>query len=240
WLRRWSRAMDRGPDPVAADRMYAMSGVLLPLVGLAVSFAAFDWIMSLMPAWYSTMFPVCYFAGGFIGALALLTVLTAAADRAGLVRGINGSHYYALGRLLLAFVIFWAYTEFFQLMLMWIADKPDEVTFYLRRLHGGWSVVTAILVVVHFVVPFFLLLGYELRRRGGPRAAIALWLVAALSLDTYWMVVPAARSRGAAFVLVDLGALLAVSGVTVIYGVLRLRGVPMVPVHDPALERAVR
>jgi hypothetical protein len=240
WLRRWSRAMDRGPDPVAADRMYAMSGVLLPLVGLAVSFAAFDWIMTLMPVWASTMFPVCYFAGGFIGALALLTVLTAAADRARLVPGVNPSHYYALGRLLLAFVIFWAYTQFFQLMLMWIADKPDEVTFYLDRLRGGWAVVTVILVLTQFVVPFFLLLSYDLKRRRGPLAAIALWLVAAHYLDTHWMVVPAARSAGAAGILLDVGALLAVAGVTVVYGVLRLRGVPMVPVHDPALGRAVR
>jgi hypothetical protein len=240
WLRRWSRAMDRRPDPLAAHRMHAMSGALLPLVGLALSFAAFDWIMTLMPAWSSTMFPVAYFAGGFVGALALLTVLAAAADRAGLVPRINPSHYYALGRLLLAFVIFWAYTEFFQLMLMWIADKPEEVTFYLDRLRGGWAVATAILALAQFAVPFFLLLSYDLKRRRGPLSAIALWLVGAHYLDTHWMVVPAAHTAGARGVWMDLAALLAVSGATVIYGVLRLRGVPMVPVHDPALARAVR
>ncbi len=240
WLRRWSLAQDRGAGPAVGDRMYAMSGVLLPLVALAVSFAAFDWIMTLLPQWQSTMFPVRYFAGGFLGALALLTVLTAAADRCGLIPGINDSHYYALGRLLLAFVIFWAYTEFFQFMLMWIANKPDEITFYLARAHGGWLVESVVLVVAQFVLPFLLLLSYDLKRRRGPLAAIAAWVLAAHYIDLHWTVMPPARPTGSPVSLVDLGALLAVGGATVIYGVYRLRGVRMVPVNDPFLPDARR
>jgi hypothetical protein len=239
WLRRWSRAADTEPSPRFADRLYAASGVLLPLVALAVSFAGFDWVMTLYPTWYSTMFPVYWFAGGFVAAIALLTVLTAAADRAGLIAGINDSHYYALGRLLLSFVIFWAYVAFFQMMLQWIANKPEEVTFYLARVRGGWVVVSVILVLTQFALPFFLLLSYDLKRRRGPLAAVAAWIVAAHYIDAHWLVMPALRPAGT-YRWIDFAALAALAGVTTAFGVHRLRGSPMVPKNDPALPRALR
>jgi hypothetical protein len=240
WLRRFSRAMDRGTSAEASDRMYAMSGVLLPLVGLALSFAAFDWVMSLTPTWSSTMYPICYFAGGFLGALAALTVMTWAADRAGLIGGVRRSHYYALGRLLLAFVIFWAYVQYFQFMLIWMADKPEEVTFYLARSKGGFFVETVLLVLAQFVLPFLVLLSYDLKQRKGRLAAVAVWLLAAHYLGVHWLVVPSGSPAGPALSWIDLAALLAVGGATVAFGVVRLRGVPMVPAHDPALPEALR
>ena len=239
-LRRWSRTVDRGAGLVAGDRMYALSGALLPLIALTTSFASFDWLMSLTPTWSSTMYPVYCFAGGFLGALALLTLLTSAADQAGLIQGITDSHYYALGRLLLAFTIFWAYVAFFQLLLIWIADKPDEVTFYVARVQGGWRVMSALLAITQFVAPFFVLLSYDIKRLRGPLTVIAAWLLVAHYIDVHWLVMPAARPTGMVFRWMDLGALLAVAGATVIYGVLRLRGVRMVPVHDPSLEQALR
>jgi hypothetical protein len=240
WLRRWSRAMDRGPAPEAADRMYALSGALLPLVALTLSFAAFDWVMSLAPTWASTMFPVCYFAGGFVAALALLTVLTWAADRTGLIHGINPSHYYALGRLLLSFVIFWAYVEFFQFMLIWIANKPEEVTFYLARIQGGWAIESAILVLAQFVLPFFVLLDYRMKRKRDQIAAVAAWLLVAHYIDVHWLIVPMGGAVGRPLHWMDIAALVAVVGASVLFGALRLRGVRMVPVHDPALAKALR
>jgi hypothetical protein len=240
WLRRWSQARDRGAGAAVDGRMYALSGVMLPLVALTLSFASFDWIMSLTPEWHSTMFPVYYFAGGFLGALALLTVLTFAADRAGLIGGINGSHYYALGRLLLSFVIFWAYVAFFQLLLIWSADRPDEVTFYLARLQGGWVAVTVILVLGQFVLPFLALLSYDLKRRPALLTGVAVWLLVAHYVDVYWLVMPAAPRASISHGVVDVGALLALGGLSVIHGVWRLRGVPLVPLHDPALAEALR
>jgi hypothetical protein len=239
-LCRWSRAKDAAAGAAARERMYAFSGALLPLVGLALSFAAFDWVMSLTPAWSSTMFPVRWLAGGFLGALAALTLITAAADRQGLLPGVNDSHYHALGRLLLAFVIFWAYTEYFQIMLMWIADKPDEVTFYLARARGGFLALSVIVGISQFVLPFFVLLSYDLKRRRGPLAAVAAWILAAHYLDGHWLVMPSGMPRGAPFHWIDLAALLAVGGITVVYGVLRLRGETLVPIHDPALPEAIR
>lgn len=238
WLRRWSRKSDEAPPGALGHRLYALSGMLLPVVALTLSFASFDWLMSLTPAWQSTMFPVYFFAGGFLGALAGLTLLTSLADATGLIRGINDSHYYALGRLLLSFTIFWAYIAFFQFLLIWSGDKPDEVTYYLARVRGGWATATVVLVLAQFVLPFFVLLSYDLKRRRGPLTLVAIWLLCAHYLDLHWLVMPSARPAGPVVHWLDLGALLAVAGVTVIYGVLRLRGVPMVPLRDPALPRA--
>jgi hypothetical protein len=241
WLRRWSRALDKGPSPEVSDRMFAMSGLLMPLVGLAFSFAAFDWVMSLTPTWASTMYPVCYFAGGFLGALALLTVMTWAADRAGLIVGINSSHYYALGRLLLSFVIFWAYVQYFQFMLMWIANKPDEVTFYLARVKGGFLAETVVLVLAQFVFPFFVLLNYRLKRKRNQLAAVAVWLLAAHYVNVHWLVMPSGLPTGARpFSWIDFAAFLAVGGAAVLFGVIRFRGVRMVAAHDPLLPDALR
>ncbi len=237
-LRRWSRRSDAAPPGTFADRTHALSGILLPVVALTLSFASFDWLMSLTPAWQSTMFPVYWFAGGFLGALAGLTVLTSAADATGVIPGITDSHYYALGRLLLAFTIFWAYIVFFQFLIIWSGDKPEEVTFYLARVKGAWATATVVMVLAQFVLPFFVLLSYDLKRRRGPLTAVAAWLLGAHYLDLHWLVLPNARPAGPVFHWLDPAALLAVVGVTVMYGVVRLRGVPMVPIHDPALPRA--
>jgi hypothetical protein len=239
-LRRWSLARDRDPAAPVEDRMYALSGALLPMVALSLSFAAIDWVMSLTPTWFSSMFPVYYFAGGFVAAIALLTLLTSAADRSGAIRGIKESHYYALGRLLLAFVIFWGYIAYFQFMLIWIGNKPDEVTYFLARSRGGWLTVTVILVIVQFVVPFLALLSYDLKRRRGPLTVVAIWLLVAHYLDVHWLVVPTARPRGPVYAWVDLAALLALGGVTFAFAWVRMRGLFTVPVHDSRLSQALR
>lgn len=239
-LSRLSRAQDRDPALPARSRMHALSAALLPLVALALSFAGFDWLMSLMPTWYSTMFPVYWFAGGFLASLALLTVLTAAADRTGTIRGINPSHYYALGRLLLAFVIFWAYVAFFQFMLQWLANIPEEVKFYIPRAHGGFAVESAVLTIVKFVVPFLALLPYGIKRRREQLTAVAVWILVACYIDVHWLVVPSIHPAKAPVHILDLVALLAVGGVTVLFAVWRARGHALVPLHDPALPRALR
>jgi hypothetical protein len=238
-LCRWSAARDRDPGRPVNQKLHVLSAGALPPVAIAVTFASFDWLMSLHPTWVSTMFPVYFFAGGFLGALALLTALTAGAQRAGLLPGISSSHYYALGRLLLAFTIFWAYAAFFQFMLIWMANQPSEVEFYLTRVQGPWSTVTAVLVIVHFLVPFLILLNYRIKRVPLALATVAVWLLVAHYLDVHWLVIPQAGRTGFPYSFLDLGALLAIGGVTAAFGVLRLRGQCLIPINDPALPRAL-
>jgi hypothetical protein len=239
-LRRGSMKGDSSPALADSRRLRVISVAGLPPVALTLSFAAFDWLMSLAPTWVSTMFPVYVFGGGFVAAIALLTVLAFAAERAGLLPGLNASHYYALGRLLLTFTIFWAYAAFFQLLLIWIGNKPEEVEFYVLRSHGPWAVVSFILVLTRFVLPFLILLNYRIKRRPAWLSAVAAWIFVAHYLDMHWLVAPEAPGARAPFHWLDAAALLAVVGSCVAFTVLRVRGKPLVPVNDPALPAAFR
>jgi hypothetical protein len=241
-LRRLSRESDTDPERAAraSHRLHVLSAAALPLVALAFSFASFDWLMSLQPTWFSTMFPVYVFGGGFVSAIALLTVLSFAAQRAGYLPGLTDSHYYALGRLLLAFTIFWAYAAFFQFMLMWMADIPDEAEFYLRRAHGPWLIETVVLALARFALPFLVLLNHGVKRRPAQLSLVAGWVLLAHYIDMHWLVVPVAPGQRAPFHWLDAAALLAVGGASVAFGAARLRGEPMAPVHDPALPAAFR
>jgi hypothetical protein len=239
-LRRWSLRSDREPLRDACARQRRLGAGALPIVGLAWVFASFDWLMSLDPMWVSTMFPIYTFAGAFLSAIALITVLTFAGQRAGLLPGITESHYYALGRLLLAFTIFWAYAAYFQLMLIWIANVPEEAQWYVRRWEPPWRGVSIALGLARFAIPFFLLLSYGVKRRPAVLAAISVWILAAHYIDIHWLVMPEAEAaRGLPYHWLDAGALLAVLGFSVAFAALRLRGHATLPVNDPALPRAL-
>jgi hypothetical protein len=239
-LRRWSFDRDRDPSAEVNGKLYRFSAGALPPVALATSFAAFDWLMSLTPAWFSTMYPVYFFGGGFVAAIAVLSGATLVAQRTGFLPRISDSHYYALGRLLLAFTVFWAYAAFFQFMLIWMGNRPDEVSFYVARAHGPWLAVSVVLVVGHFVLPFLVLLSYRLKRDGRWVAGIGAWIVALHYVDVHWLVAPAVRAQSFPFHWLDLPALLFVGGLVLAATLIGLRERPLVPIHDPRLDEALR
>jgi hypothetical protein len=219
----------------------ALSAAGLPLVALTLTFASFDWLMSLQTEWTSAAFGVYVFAGGFAGAFALLIVLLAAADRAGhLADLVRPSHYHALGRLLFGFIVFWAYIAYFQYFLIAIADKPEEVTFFVRRTAGGWRAVNLVLILGHFALPFLALLPREVKRARAPLATIAAWVLLMHVVDVYWLVMPTVHPDSARPHWLDVAALLGVGGLVVGFGSWLMRGRPLVPLHDPAFEDAVR
>jgi hypothetical protein len=238
-LRRWSFMKDDDRNAAVETRLYTLSAVALPAVALAVSFAAFDWLMSLTPIWFSTMYPIYFFAGGFVAALALVTLLTFVARERLLLPHVSTSHYYALGRLLLAFTIFWGYAAFFQFMLIWMANKPDEVVYYLARIRGGWRTMTVVVVLGQFVVPFCFLLSYRLKREGRWLAGIAAWILVAHYFDVHWLVAPTARPDRFPLHWLDLASLMCVGGLCTTAGLLSLRGRRLIPIHDPRLADAI-
>jgi len=248
-LRRWSFARD-GASPLAASapdpeaelhpRERVFASALLPLVSLALTFAAFDWVMSLEPLWYSTMFGVYVFAGGMAGAVGLLTLLAFVASRSEYAPGaIRPPHFHALGRLMLAFAVFWAYCAFFQALLIQIADKPVEVAYFVRRLRGGWALVTFLLVVARFALPFAVLLPRAPKFDGRLMGCVGLFALCAHYLDAYWLVAPVDASHRPLPGLFDVAALAAVAGTAVAGAALRLRGRLLVPLGDPALARSI-
>ncbi|HEY7954709.1 MAG TPA: hypothetical protein VII38_05415 [Polyangia bacterium] len=238
-LRRWSFGMDRPGAPDRKGPAKVLSCVALPAVGLAATFAAFDWLMALSPDWYSTMYGLYYLSGGFIGSMALLVVLVVFVQRRGFLAEVGTSHFYGLGRTLFAFLIFWAYIAFFQFLLIWIGNKPLEARWYVERIHDGHRWVSQFLIWGHFAIPFLLLLSYWVKRRPGTLFVLSAWLLFAHYLDVHWLVAPA-LGRPGAFAWQDLAAIFAVGGFTVGFGLWRQSGHLIAPIHDPQFEPALR
>jgi len=156
-----------------------------------MSFAAFDWLMSLSPTWFSTVFGVYFFAGSFVSALSVLAMITAHArgkDSVGAF--VSVEHTHNIGKLMLAFVCFWTYIAFSQLLLIWIAGLPEETPFYITRFKTGWAPLGILLVIGNFFVPFGALLSRSLKRDPRKLAAVAFWLLLVHLVDIYWLVMP--------------------------------------------------
>jgi len=221
-------------------KMIGIAAGTLPLVALTLTFASFDWLMSLEPAWYSDIYGVYVFAGGFVSALGLLGVMTVVARKRGaLPENVAAEHFHAVGRLELAMIIFWTYIAWAQLILLWIADLPSEVTWYVRRWHGGWEWVGLALLLLHWAFPFFYLLQRGLKRRPGPFVAISAWIVVIHALDVYYLVLPAFEPGRFRFHWLDLTSLVAVGGACVAFGAWRAGGVRSYPVADPLLRESI-
>ncbi len=240
-LRRWSRRRDAteqlpavdGELTLARDRTFASA--MLPPVGLAFTFAGIDWVMALQPVWYSSIFPVYLFAGGFLAAIALVTIITERLRRSAAAHAITPHHFHALGRLLFAFTVFWTYIAFFQALLIRIADKPEEVVFYTVRTQGTWTVFVYVLILGHFVLPFLILIRRAVKFQPKAMAAAAWWLIAMHLVDIYWLVIPS-RYQGLLVVhWLDLAALAIVGGTAVALAARRQHRVPVLAIGDPFL-----
>lgn len=221
-LARWGHRAARAP--VALVRARALSAAGLPAIALTLTFAAFDWLMSLTPLWYSTIFGLLYWSGGFVAALSLVAVIARSARRVPAVAAsIHGSHTGALGRMMLAFLIFWGYMEFAQGIIIWIANKPDEVPWYVARGARAWGGVFALLIIAHFGVPFFALLNKPLKRRPPLLAIAGGWLLVMHYIDVYWLVMPVLHATVSVHWL-DIAAPCAVLGLATAAAAARTRG----------------
>ncbi|MCL2448885.1 MAG: hypothetical protein FWD17_08060 [Polyangiaceae bacterium] len=235
-LRRWSRQNDTEPKAQRVAAMRRLSAGALPVVALAITWAAFDWTMSLEPDWSSTIFGLYVFAGSFTGAIALVAiVMWKIRAHGGAAAVATPDHAQALGRLLFAMVIFWAYMAFSQLLIYWIADLPDEVSFYARRSTGSWVAVDVVLVVGHFALPFLALLSRPLKRRWDLLAGVSAWLLVMHYVDVYWLVMPAIDVTGARPHWLDIAALLFVGGASAAWAALVYERSPPLPRHAPEL-----
>ncbi len=239
-LHRWSVQQDETGAPELTLRQRRLGAGALPLVALAITFAAVDWQMSLDVSLASTIFGVYYFAGSFVAAVAVLILAVVAARGRGLIEGVNENHLHSLGKFLLAFTAFWAYIALSQYLLIWIANIPEEAPWYLLRNATGWRGVGLFLVVFHFVIPFFLLLSRDLKRTPGRLAFMAVWILVVHYVDVYWVVMPRLHPEAPRPALVDLTAWVGVGAAALAFVLWRLRGRPPVPVGDPFLPDSLR
>jgi hypothetical protein len=237
---RGSRGQDVTGDPAVSARLRRLAGPAIIVLALTQTFASIDWVMSLTPHWYSTMFGVYFFAGSFVGFIALLAVVSAAMRSAGLLDTvISADHLHDVGKFLFAFTAFWAYIAFSQFFLMWYANLPEETIFYKARLEGSWRTVSVFLMVGHFGAPFLFLMGRAVKRRGLTLAVGGAWLLAMHFLDLYWQVMPTLHPEGIRPSALDVATLVTVGGCFVAAASWLLRRQALVPIRDPRLAESL-
>jgi len=242
-LRRASLRQDGGDSARIERRLRVTSAVGIVAFGLTVTFASFDWMMSLAPTWYSTIYGVDYFAGAMVGGLALLAVLIERGRRLGeLPASVGADHLHALAKVLLTFVLFWVYIGFSQFIVIWSAEIPVEASWYIVRTRGGWSALGIVVILGHFAIPFLALLLLAVKRRPALVAALGVWLLVMHYLDCYWVVMPDAAARAPWTMLgflLDAGALCLISGIVVLAWSRARAGEPAVPRGDPELVQSL-
>lgn len=239
---RHSVRQDAHGDAALTVRMGRFSPLAAILLALTMTFFAFDIVMSLDPHWFSTIFGVYYFSGAFAGFFALLALAAVGARWSGALKAfITPEHLQDVGKILFAFIVFWAYIAFSQYMLIWYGNLPEETLWIARRQEGQWMALTYFLLAGHFFIPFFGLMSRWTKRFGLPLAFWALWMLVMHWLDLYWLIVPEFRhgAQGLGFALSDLAMLLVVGGLFCI-GVARpLRRTAALPARDPRLEESL-
>jgi hypothetical protein len=202
---------------------------------LTLTFCAIDLLMSLDATWFSTMFGVYYFAGCVLAGYSSLALALSWVQSTGrLTASVTREHYHDIGKMMFAFTVFWAYIGFSQFMLIWYADIPEETHWYHWRFEGGWKVVSALLLVCHFVMPFFGLMSRHVKRNKKTLAFWAVWILAIHYVDLFWLIYPNGDG-GVPLGLVDILCLVGVSSLFVGVSARSARGVNLVPTGDPRL-----
>jgi hypothetical protein len=237
---RWSKEQDvNHGDRALRRRLQIFAGPGIILYVFAMTFAAIDWAMSLSPHWASTIYGFLFVAGQLISSMSLMIAIVVLLSRSEPMAGlVQGRHLHDLGKLLLAFLMLWAYFDFSQLLIIWSGNQPEEITFYRTRLYGGWGMVSVIVLVFHFFVPFFLLLSRELKRNTKLLAKVAVWLILMRFVDLFWMTRPEFTSRAWPTPL-DLIVPIAVVGLWLAQFAWNLKQQPLLPLGDPKLSEAI-
>lgn len=243
---RSSREQDVTGDVTLTSRMQARSAPSVLFFGISTTFAAFDWLMSLSPHWFSTIFGVYVFVGGLVGALSTLCIFQVVLQRSGVLARVSTvEHRHDLGKLTFGFTVFWAYIGFSQFFLIWYAGLPEETIYFTQRWfvdatgeHSSWMPVSLALLFLHFFVPFFVLLPRTIKRSAMGLSAGAAILLFAHYIDVYWMVMPN-FSDELHFSWMDIGALIIPVGALLTWLGHRAGRDPVYPLKDPRLPEAM-
>jgi hypothetical protein len=237
---RWSREQDVNQTDRALRRRFKMlAGPGIILYVFVMTFAAIDWVMSISPHWASTIYGFLFVAGQLISAMSLMIAVVVLLSRTEPMAGlIQKRHIHDLGKLLLTFVMLFAYFDFSQLLIIWSGNQPEEITFYRSRLYGEWGVVAVIVLVFHFFVPFFLLLSRDLKRNYRLLPKVAIWMIFIRLVDLFWMTRPEFTARAIPS-WIDFVVPIALIGLWVAFFAFNLQKLPLLPLGDPKLAEAI-
>ena len=240
FLNAWSLEQDRNPDPRIARRMQQLSAFGLLGYGLMITFASFDWMMSLEPHWFSTMYGVLIMGGQGLSAMAfLIATVVWLSRRPPLDRIVVTSHFHDLGNLMLAFVMLWAYFSFSQYLIIWAGNLPLEIGWYLHRSHTSWRLVAIMLIVFHFAVPFVLLLSRSIKREPSLIVKVAAGILLARVVDLFWLIAPEFHQTGIYVHWLDVVLPLTLGSLWLACFIWQLRGRAILPVHDPEFGETI-
>ena len=231
-----SRDQDSGGKEKLAERLRSVSAPAMIGLAITITFAAFDFLMSLDPMWFSTIFGVYFFAGGVVAWHGVLALSLQWLQGKGRLRQlVTTEHYHDIGKMLFAFTIFWAYIGFSQFMLIWYGNLPEETTFFIERMHGSWMTVNVLLIVGHFLVPFLGLLSRHAKRARKVLAFWAIWMLVMHYVDMYWLVMPNLDHDGVRLSAMDLLCLAGLGSLVAAATLRRARVGALIPTHDPKL-----
>jgi hypothetical protein len=242
FLNKWSVDQDETADPAVSRRMQLLSSGGLLAYGLTITFATFDWLMSLEPHWFSTMYGVLVMGGQALSAMAFsIVVLAWLVRRQPFNELITANHFHDLGNLLMGFTMLWTYFAFSQYVIIWAANIPEETEWYLHRTAHGWQYIALILVVFHFAVPFLVLLHRAIKRNAAMVAKVAALILVMRFVDLYWLSAPAFAHGDQPHVhWLDLALPISLGLVWLSYFVYQLRGRALLPLHDPEFREALK
>ncbi len=240
----YSTAQDASGDKQWTVKLQRMAPVATMLFALSLTFAGFDWVMSLEPGWYSTMFGVRIFASSAVTSFASVILLTLGWKRAGLIHNeVNTEHYHDLGKLMFGFLVFWAYISFSEFMLIWYAAIPEETIYYHRRWDlPSWQVLSVMVVVLKFIVPFYAIISRNAKRNHRALGFAAAWLLGMHLLEMYYWVMPYYRPYlpvQFAGMWMEAGCVMATVGIYLTAVFRTMRKYPLIAVGDPRLSRAI-
>lgn len=236
-LSRLSRLQDATGDKALFGRMQRTAGPGIVVLAVTATFAAIDWMMSLDPHWYSSLYGASFLIGMALSGLSFAVVIVAwMSQREPLNHVVNPGHLHDLGKLVFAFTAFWGYLTVSQLIIIWSGNLPEEITFYLNRVHGPWKVVSIIVAVAHFILPFLILLSRDVKRRARVILPIAAWILVARWLEVEWQISPMLAHGGEVHLpplWMDAAAFVGLGGVFlfVFFGI--LKNAPVLAYRDP-------
>ena len=242
-----SVAQDSHGESATTIKMGKISAGAMPFFALSLTFAAFDWMMSLDYAWFSTIFGVIYFASGFVGVMASLIIASFLLQKKGYMKNVTVEHFHDMGKFMFAFIIFWAYVSFSQFILIRYPNIPEETIWYLHRWEQeggvtGWKNWSIVVPVIHFILPFLLLMSRHVKRNKVTCTIMACWMLVASYIHFYWVIMPTLKfpfMNTPSFSFQDVVIVVGM-GLAFVGGFLfNLKNVNLVPVKDPRLDESL-
>jgi hypothetical protein len=240
FLNKWSLEQDRHPGYAVTRRLQLVSGPGLVLYGLTMTFASVDWIMSLEPHWYSSIFGMIIVIGQVLSAMAFVIMVMLLLSRYDpMSKVLLPRHFHDMGKMLLTFVMVWAYFAFSELLIIWAGNLPEEIPWYLHRLQTTWKSVSILIVLFHFAVPFAFLLSRDLKRNAAKLGAVAAGLFFMRWLDLYWSTAPEFYQGALHFSWMDAAAPLGLGGIWLGAYFWQLQKMPLLPLGDGHLQQSL-